>query len=99
MISINTNLYKINLLGKEKVLFSCFSDSGTTFDGLTMMLGKGSASPETLRQIETLIEIRAKTQLLDLNEIDDSDDEEEIDDEEELLYDLLDVVKEDFYYK
>lgn len=99
LISINTNLYKINLLGKEKVLFSCFSDSGTTFDGLTMMLGKGSASPETLRQIETLIEIRAKTQLLDLNEIDDSDDEEEIDDEEELLYDLLDVVKEDFYYK
>ncbi|RCK66476.1 hypothetical protein Cantr_02215 [Candida viswanathii] len=93
LISINTSLYKINLLGRDKVLFSCFSDSGTTFDGLTMMLGKGTASQETLRQIETLIEIRSKTQLLDLNEIDDSDDDEDGDDEEELLYDLLTLLK------
>ena len=35
-----------------------------------MMLGKGSVSEETTKQIDTLIEIRSKTQLLDLNEID-----------------------------
>ena len=66
-----------------------------------MMLGKGSVSEETTKQIDTLIEIRSKTQLLDLNEIDDSDDEEDEADEDadEVLEDLLEVINEDFYYK
>ncbi len=102
LVSIKTNLYRITLVGKEnKHLLSFFSDSQSAFDGLTMMLGKGSVSEETTKQIDTLIEIRSKTQLLDLNEIDDSDDEEDEADEDadEVLEDLLEVINEDFYYK
>ena len=102
LVSIKTNLYRITLVGKEnKHILSFFSDSQSAFDGLTMMLGKGSVSEETTKQIDTLIEIRSKTQLLDLNEIDDSDDEEDEADEDadEVLEDLLEVINEDFYYK
>lgn len=96
---------KITLLGSNgKKLLGFYTDTEVNkyvwLDGLKMlkmMIKPGQLSLETEKQLDTLVDIRRNTQLLNLNEVtpvnDDSDDDEYYD-----INELVDV-SDDFYYR
>ncbi|KAL6450392.1 hypothetical protein SBY92_004598 [Candida maltosa Xu316] len=104
LINIASSVYKNSIISKDgQLLLTCFTDSGTIFDGLVV------SNAHSTGEIAKLIDVRRKTQMLDLAEIDDSDEEDEEENEvkdgetgevkhdddtdDELLEDF------DFYYK